>query len=67
MEDEEKRDHDCVGNPVDDDKHKNDIRKSVEKIKSLINSSIPVVGVFVKRSQTDPNIWEAEDLVTVWK
>lgn len=52
----------CAGNPVEDERHKDDIRKSVQKIKSLINSSIPVVGVFVKRSSSDPNIWEVEEI-----
>ena len=53
----------CAGNPVDDQKHKDDIRKSVEVIKSLVNSSVPVVGVFVKRSQSDTSIWKAEELL----
>ena len=56
----------CAGNPVDDARHKDDIRKSVQIIKSLVNSSITVVGVFVKRSPKDPNIWETEEIpVTV--
>ena len=52
----------CLGNPVEDVRHKDDIRKSVEKIKSLINSSVPVVGVFVRRSSSDPIIWEIEEV-----
>ena len=52
----------CAGNPVDDERHKDDIRKSVQLIQSLINSSIQVVGVFIKRSQNDPNIWEVEEI-----
>ncbi len=52
----------CLGNPVEDVRHKDDIRKSVEKIKSLINSSVPVVGVFVKRFINDPRVWEIEEL-----
>ena len=39
----------CAGNPVEDVQHISDIRKSVEKIKILINSSVPVLGVFVVR------------------
>ena len=53
----------CAGNPVEDKRHRGDVRKSVEKIKSLINSSVPVVGVFVKRSKDDLSIWEAEILL----
>ena len=52
----------CAGNPVGDEKHKEDIKKSVEVIQSLVNSSIQVVGVFIKRSQNDPNIWEVEEI-----
>ena len=53
----------CAGNPVGDEKHKDDIRKSIQIIKSMVNSSVPVVGVFVKRSQSDTSIWEAEELL----
>lgn len=52
----------CAGNPVDDEKHKDDIRQSVEVIKSLIGSSIPVIGVFVRRSTDDPTKWVTEEL-----
>jgi len=52
----------CAGNPVDDHRHKEDVRKSVDMIKSLVNSSMPVVGVFVKRSQNGPSVWEAEEI-----
>lgn len=52
----------CAGNPVEDDKHKDDIRKSVKVIKSFVNSSIPVVGVFVKRSESNPDVWKVEKL-----
>lgn len=52
----------CAGNPVDDEKHKDDVRRSVEVIKSLISSSIPVVGVFVKRSSDDPTKWIVEEI-----
>jgi len=50
----------CAGNPVADERQRDDIRKSVYKIKSLVSSSVPVIGVFVKRSQKDPQIWETE-------
>lgn len=52
----------CAGNPVDDDKHKDDIRKSVDLIKTLVNASVPVVGVFVKRNAQDPMKWEVEEI-----
>lgn len=52
----------CAGNPVEDEKHKDDIRKSVEIIKSLSGSSIPVIGVFVKRSADDASKWLAEEI-----
>lgn len=52
----------CAGNPVEDEKHKEDIRKSVEVIKFLITSEVPVIGVFVKRSSSHPQEWEVEDL-----
>ncbi|MCL6096553.1 MAG: hypothetical protein M1444_02600 [Patescibacteria group bacterium] len=52
----------CAGNQVDDGTHKDDVRKSVEVIKQLINNQAPVVGVFVKRSISDPKIWEAEEV-----
>ena len=52
----------CAGNPVEGEKHKYDIRKAARLIKSLINSSVPVVGVFVKRSSQDPSKWEIEEV-----
>ncbi len=52
----------CAGNPVEDGKHKDDIRKSVQQIKSLINSSVPVFGVFVKRSSGESSKWEIEEV-----
>lgn len=52
----------CAGNPVDDEKHKDDIRSSIQFIKSLTNSSVPVVGVFVKRSVSEGSAWEVEEV-----
>ena len=52
----------CAGNPVDDKRHQDDIRKSIQVLKSVINSEVLVVGVFVKRSSEDPRIWEAEEI-----
>jgi hypothetical protein len=51
----------CAGNPVDDEKQKEDIRKSVTVIKSLVGE-IPVVGVFVHRDTTDSSKWLAEEV-----
>lgn len=52
----------CAGNPIDDEKHKDDIRKSVRVIKSLVNFPVSVVGVFVKRSSQESSKWEAEEV-----
>lgn len=52
----------CAANPVDDQTHRNEVKKSVKIIKNLIDSKIPVVGVFVKRSLANPRIWEVEKL-----
>ena len=52
----------CAGNPVLDNKHKEDVQRSVAVIKSLVNASVPVVGVFVKRSHQDLSKWEAEEV-----
>lgn len=52
----------AASDAVEDEKHKEDIRKSVKVIKSIINSSVPVVGVFVKRSINDSRVWEIEEL-----
>lgn len=49
----------CAGHPVSDDEHKEDIRKSVEFIRNLIESRVPVTGVFVLR---DGENWKAEKL-----
>lgn len=49
----------CAGNPVDDNTHIEDIKKSVEVIKGLIENKVSVTGVFVKRAGAG---WEAEEL-----
>jgi hypothetical protein len=49
----------CAGHLVDDEKHKEDIRKSVEFIRKLIHNRIPVVGVFVIRNEQK---WKAEEV-----
>lgn len=51
----------CAGNPVPDDSHRDDIRQSVTVIKKIVNNSVPVVGVFVKRS-SDGASWEVEEV-----
>lgn len=52
----------CAGNPVNDETHKANVRKSVEVVKSLIGPSVPVIGVFVKRSSPDSSSWIVEEL-----
>lgn len=49
----------CAGNPVDDEKHIQDIKVSVEKIRELIDKKVPVVGVFVKRNKVG---WVADEI-----
>ena len=49
----------CAGNPVSDEKYKEDIQASVEFIKNLISNRIPVVGVFVVR---DGDSWRVEEV-----
>lgn len=39
----------CAGNPVSDAQHKEDIKKSVEFVRELIEDRVPVVGIFVVR------------------
>ena len=51
----------AASDAVDDDKHKDDIRKSVQVVQSLINS-VPVVGAFVKRSSRESSKWEIEEV-----
>lgn len=51
---------DCAGNPVDDESHKEDVWKSVRAIQNLINSSIPVIGVFVRQRENED--WRVEEL-----
>lgn len=49
----------CAGNPVEDEQHKEDVRKSVEFIKILIGNRIPIVGVFVIRDREN---WKVEEI-----
>src|SRR3990172_11781197 len=48
----------CAGNPVSDEKHKEDIRRSIEFIRNLIENKIPIIGVFVVRNDES---WQAEE------
>ena len=50
----------AASDAVEDIKHKDDIRRSVEVVQSLIDNTIPIVGVFVKRGEND---WEVEEVV----
>lgn len=53
----------CAGNPVEDDIHKEDIKRTVEVVKLLVDSSVPVVGIFVKRAaKSDNGAWEVEEI-----
>lgn len=52
----------CAGNPVEDEKHKEDIQKSVFLIQKMVGAAVPVLGVFVKRNAADPSQWKVEEL-----
>lgn len=41
---------DCAGNPVDDEYHKKDIVKAAKVVQSMVHSSVPVIPVFVVRT-----------------
>ena len=47
----------CAGNPVSDEQHKEDVKKSVEFVKNLIEDKVPVIGVFVTHNG---NEWFAD-------
>ena len=49
----------CAGNPVDDEHHRDDIRKSVEFIRTITENKVPIIGVFVIREGDD---WMAEEV-----
>ncbi|OGH12824.1 MAG: hypothetical protein A2776_03210 [Candidatus Levybacteria bacterium RIFCSPHIGHO2_01_FULL_40_10] len=49
----------CAGNPVTDEEHKHDIKKSVEFISNLIGNRLPVYGIFVVRDEDE---WRAEEV-----
>lgn len=54
----------CAGNPVDDEKQKQDIIRSVEVIKPFVGP-VPVVGVFVHRNKSNPAEWIAEEVTQI--
>lgn len=51
----------CAGNPVDNEQQKDDIRRSVVQLKTLVGS-VPVLGVFVHRDSKDKKKWIAEEV-----
>lgn len=51
----------CAGNPVDDETHRHQVEKSVHVIYNLIHGKIPVVGVFVRRTQDSPE-WVVDEV-----
>lgn len=52
----------CAGNPVPDEVHKKDIRRTLQVIHLLTHDVVPVVGVFVKRVHNNSKKWEVEEL-----
>lgn len=50
----------CAGNPVSDERQKDDIRRSVAVISSFV-TSVPVIGVFAHRNAS--HHWVAEEVV----
>ena len=42
---------DCAGNPVDDEKHKQDILKTAEVIRSFVPLEVPVIPAFVVKEE----------------
>ena len=51
----------CAGNPVSKDQHLDDIRRSVDKVKSMVQS-VPVVGVYVQRNSGNREEWVIEEV-----
>ena len=49
---------DCAGNPVDDDTHKNQVKKAADFIHSLVQD-IPIIPVFVVKEN---GVWKATEL-----
>ncbi len=56
---------DCAGNPVADEKHKEDVLAAVSLIRTLVDSeAVVVIPLFVKRSiDNDLSDWTTEEIV----
>lgn len=52
----------CAGNPVPDEVQKDEIRNVVSMFQDLFNFSLPIIGVFVRRSDQDPSLWVVEEI-----
>lgn len=50
---------DCAGNPVDNQKHKEDVLKAVKVIKSIVAEGVKVIPVFVEKQGT---AWVVEEI-----
>lgn len=51
----------CAGNPVSDDQQRDDIRRSVKLMQTFV-SSVPIIGVFVKRNPHNEKEWVCEEV-----
>ena len=49
---------DCAGNPVDDDTHKNQVKKAADFVRSLVQD-IPIIPVFVVKEN---GVWKATEV-----
>lgn len=50
---------DCAGNPVDNQKHKEDVLKATHVIKSIVPEGVRVIPVFIKKEGFN---WIAEEI-----
>lgn len=57
----------CAGNSVPDNVQKDEVRKVVSMFQDLFNFSLPILGVFVKRSEKDPSQWVVEEVPQTMK
>lgn len=49
----------CAGNPVDEETHKKDILNSINVLKNLVGSSVPIIAAYVRRQGSD---WVVEEV-----
>ena len=49
----------CAGNPVDEEAQKRDIRRSVEVLQTMLNTSVPIIGVYVREREGN---WIVEEV-----